>query len=130
MIYVVGERLGTGRSRHRLASLFGVSEEQMMEHVVWVNLWDYPGAVPDNYAAMIEQAALYTDTVVLLGRRVAGVFALGTKPWLTRIVRNAGAGPDVLVIPHPSGRNFWWNAKANEDAARSLLRAAWMRSGR
>jgi hypothetical protein len=130
MIYVVGERLGTGRSRERLAELIGVTVEEMMAHAVWVNLWDYPGAVPDNYATMIEQAARSEDSVILLGRRVADVFSLVRKPPLSEIVRNAGVGPLILLLPHPSGLNRWYNDPANETAARDALHAVWLRSGR
>ena len=128
MIYIVGERIGTGRSRSKLADLFGVPEDEMMAQAVWVNLWDYPGGVAANYAHAIEQAAQSSDAVILLGRKVADVFALGDRDPLTEIVRNGGVGPTVLLLPHPSGLNRWYNDEASETAAREALHRVWVRS--
>lgn len=128
MIYVVGERLGTGRSRGKLAALIGVPETTMMEHVVWINLWDYPGGRPDLYATAIERAALPEDSIILLGREVAAQFALDGRAPLTLIERNGGIGPAILLLPHPSGLNRWYNDEGQESAARDALHRLWIRS--
>jgi uracil-DNA glycosylase len=52
--------------------------------------------------------------MILLGTRVARAF--GMKPsWL----RWAGG---IAVVPHPSGRNRWWNHKKNRRAAKRFFK--------
>jgi hypothetical protein len=128
MIYVVGEKLGTGRTRRRLSEMIGVDEESMMERVCWTNLWDVPGQHGAHVARMIEQAAQTTDAIVLLGRRVAEVFALADREPLTEIARNGGIGPVVLLLPHPSGKNLWYNDPGNRESARAAVRLIWARA--
>jgi hypothetical protein len=125
VIYVIGERLGTGRSRKRLAELIGVPEETMMEHVCWVNLWDVPGNIPAYEVSMIEQAAQHDDAIVLLGREVAEAVSLGDQDPLSRIERNGGVGPVLLLLPHPSGLNRWYNDAANTARAQEALHDVW-----
>lgn len=60
--------------------------------------------------------------VVLLGREVARAFAFGSLkypvPWLNPLV---GEGTIFYPLPHPSGRNTWYNSEDNRRAAAQLL---------
>lgn len=52
--------------------------------------------------------------LILLGRRVAGVFDLQFRPFI-RLGR-------FLILPHPSGRNRQWNEVGSAERARELIR--------
>lgn len=123
MIYVVGESLGSGGTRRRLAALFEVPEAEMMDAVLWLNLWEYPGARPERYVRLVEESADPTDAIILLGRRVQRAFGLEQQEPLTTIVR--GSGTTILCLPHPSGLNRWWNDPAHVVEATTALRALW-----
>jgi len=125
MIYVVGEKQGTGGTRRRLAALLGVSVDEMMDAVVWINLWEYPGTRPERYVELIEDGARPRDAIILLGRRVARAFRLGDLRALGTVSRNAGHGPVIIALPHPSGLNRWWNDPDRLDDALIALRALW-----
>ena len=133
MIYVIGEYLGTG-SRHltsrRLAHLCGVSEETLLGSVVWLNLFDTPGTNSRLTVDMVERAAESSDAILLLGRRVARAWALDDLPPLGVVMRNAGQGPLIALIPHPSGLNRWWNDPEHEETCGHLLTTLWIRYGR
>ena len=124
MIYVVGESLGSGGTRRRLASMFEVPEDEMMDAVVWLNLYEYPGTRPERYVRLVEESAATEDAIVLLGRRVQRSFGLDGQDALTEIVRSGG-GPVILCLPHPSGLNRWWNDPAHVVAATEALRRIW-----
>jgi hypothetical protein len=123
VIYVVGESLGSGGTRRRLASLFEVSENEMMDAVLWLNLWEYPGTRPERYVRLVEESAEPLDAVVLLGRRVQRAFGLERQEALSTIVRSSGT--TILCLPHPSGLNRWWNDPAHVREATEALRALW-----
>jgi hypothetical protein len=126
VIYVVGERTPDGANpstRRRLASLCDVDVDELMASVVWINLFDQPGTDADRYAAMIERAAADGDAIVVLGRRAQRAFALGKPDALTVITRHRG--PIVVALPHPSGRNRWWNDPAHVVDAEALMRRVW-----
>lgn len=57
------------------------------------------------------------DGVLLAGARVARAFGLQGQPWLSW----RATDPAVAVVPHPSGRNRWWNAPEDRAAARLFL---------
>lgn len=76
MIYIVGERLGRGGTRSHLAALTGVTVAELMDAVVWINLWEYDGTRADRYVRMVEEVARPEDAIILLGRRVARAFGL------------------------------------------------------
>lgn len=126
MITIVGEEdSGTGRSGRRMAELFGVDYGTFSTRVNWVNLFDNPNAPASVIARTVEQTSRAQDAIILLGRRVAHEFMLDDKPALFQLSRNAGAGPVVLLLPHPSGLNRWWNDEANTQAAEQILRDLW-----
>lgn len=55
---------------------------------------------------------------ILLGQRVADAFNFHW-PLLNWI---SVGGVTVAVVPHPSGRNLWWNDAVNRSQARRFLR--------
>ncbi len=53
---------------------------------------------------------------VLFGRKVARAFGLGPEaPWMTW-------DEGIAVVPHPSGRSYWYNDPENRARARTFLR--------
>lgn len=129
MIFVVGESPGGDRdvssTDMRLASILDISPDELIEQTAWVNLWPHVGSDPKLYVAMVERAAMPGDLVVLLGRHVASEFLLDLVPPLGTVVRNAGDGPTIMCLPHPSGRNRWWNDPKNEERAAYELQPLW-----
>lgn len=69
---------------------------------------------------------------LLLGRRVVSAFGLSELEPLDWKVIDCGRGAgwnrassptaQVAFLPHPSGRNRWYNEQRNTDAAREFLR--------
>ena len=133
-----GEPVG-GRIGRRLAGYMGVTLEEFLERFDRENLVDrYPGrsgegdAFPAAEARERARKVCFEDRpyVLLLGRGVAGAFGLGAQPWLTwayvKRVLPAQLGTvfvhaRVAVVPHPSGRNRWWNEQANRERAGEFL---------
>ncbi len=58
---------------------------------------------------------------VLCGRRVGGAFELDDAEWFTKVERR---GVDMVVIPHPSGRNREYNDPAAVARAKDAVRWA------
>lgn len=56
---------------------------------------------------------------MLLGRRVAAAFGV-SAPYFS-VARVAGAA--VVVVPHPSGVNHWYNEPENVARMRRFMRA-------
>jgi len=125
MIIVVGESLGKGGTRSHLARLLDVSVPEMMAHVLWINLWEYPHTTTSIYVDAIERLAREEDAVLLLGRRVVRAFDLADRGPFEVVSRNAGLGPLIVPVPHPSGLNRWYNVPANVAAAETVLRSLW-----
>lgn len=65
-----------------------------------------------------QREAIGGRVVVLLGRKVAEAFGLKGLPYLQWCRHRGGR---VVVVPHPSGVNRWWNEAANVAAAREVL---------
>ncbi len=65
-----------------------------------------------------------TPIVLLAGRRVAAAFGLRK---VTFFYPEFHRGRVVYVIPHPSGRNQWWNTEENREQARTWF--AWLLEG-
>ena len=64
-------------------------------------------------------------TVILLGRRVsraAGLARMDLLTWGNMWADESDQyGVRVGLLPHPSGRNRWWNDPDNQEAARRFL---------
>lgn len=125
MIVVVGESLGKGGTRSHLALLLDVDVPTMMSRVLWLNLWEYPYTTTSIYVDAVERIAREQDVVLLLGRRVVRAFGLAERGPFEVVARNAGVGPMLVPVPHPSGLNRWYNTPANVTAAETVLRRLW-----
>ena len=133
MIWVIGER--TGRvsddivgglsSSERLAQIVGVGHMEFLDAVLWLNLWDGPtGTRVERYVRLVEGAADFSDSIWLLGQQVLAAWRLDLQP-LQTIMRNGGAGPEIVAVPHTSGRNLWWNDPDHQEDAAIVLRRIW-----
>ncbi len=125
----------TGQSGERLASLAGLEFPGG-----YVRLFDRSNVVerPDDWrdpakvATGVERLTarmLDESRVILLGRRVAAAFDvvdLDMLEWRLWRVRVHGAmvtpGTQIARLPHPSGRNRWWNDQANTQRAQTFMR--------
>lgn len=69
----------------------------------------------------VTQEELTGRTVVVLGREAWRRLGLSGTEFFDR---TRGAQPDTLfiLIPHPSGRNLWYNSSKNRYRVRRLLR--------
>jgi len=117
-----------GRNGKRLASLLGVSVEEYLSGTDRVNLLnEYPGRAGNGDAFPLDAARaaaremlprLKGRVVILLGRGVARAF--GVRANFLEIEHRDGV--TFATIPHPSGRNRWWNDPANVERAARFLR--------
>lgn len=121
---VLGELVG-----RRLAEAGGISLDDYLERTDRVNLFQRPLARWDRVGARFHASLVAIDRtrrVILLGRRVAAAFSLAHLdvlrwygPATTRL-----AARSLAIVPHPSGRNRWWNDPANRIQAERFLRTA------
>jgi uracil-DNA glycosylase len=124
-----------GQSGARLARLagVGVSGDDLPENFDLVNLLDkWPGKKGKGDDFNMEEARLKAKSIeeqlkaeeghrfiLLMGRKVerafgwAGLNYLDANLWHTNW---------VILFPHPSGVNTWWNEVQNRDDARKCLR--------
>lgn len=103
----------------RLARLFCLDSDDYLELVERRNL--LPGSMAWNPIAARTAARtmkLYNCDVVCLGSRVARAFGLKAEWLIAQPMQRAV----FYVIPHPSGRNRWYNDFDNRSAVRRLLR--------
>jgi hypothetical protein len=129
MIVVVGEALGTSRGRstsEHLASLLGIDHDEMMPQLVWINLFDHPQTRIDRLVEVIKEAFSPKDIVLLLGRRVQRAFGFEVLKPLDRYWDSEWS-PRFMMVPHPSGRNRWYNDPVNRAQACVELRVMWKR---
>ena len=59
--------------------------------------------------------------MVLVGTRVARAFGI-ESPEFFEWTRREDFGFNLVVIPHPSGVNLWWNKKENKERGTKFLR--------
>jgi hypothetical protein len=77
----------------------------------------------------IESAeSLNGRLVVFVGRRVAEAFGVSNSKWFAwdrAFVLSDGVMVDFryAIIPHPSGRNRWWNDEGNVEEAGKFLKS-------
>lgn len=65
---------------------------------------------------------------ILLGKKVAAAFSVQLVELRWHKIDNQGT--ELALVPHPSGRNVWWNDAANRAAARRFLEGAFGTAGR
>lgn len=138
------------RTADKLMDLTGTTPQEYLELFDRYNLLSkYPGkkgrgdlwlASEAKYAAGALLPLLHERQVVMLGRNVANAFGIQNGyPYLVwnkmdfygipRYITSAPPlelGPDlytmtVMVLPHPSGVNRWYNDPVNEAAARTAM---------
>lgn len=120
-----------GPSGARLARLIGVSLQEFLDGFDRVNL--FPEHVPykDWDLLQAETAAwrMMNDPgrgeIILLGRRVERAFYHGCrdKQFFRPFVSSIRFAQHVTVVPHPSGRNRFWNTPDNVEQARVFWQA-------
>lgn len=121
----------TGRSGRRLAGLLGV--DALHDHVLVLNLVErWPGKAGKGDAFPMAEARETAGAVlalpdepepwrlVLCGANVARAFGLRDVRPLDVVVVGA---KELLMLPHPSGINRWWNGDGHEQAASAVLRS-------
>lgn len=121
----------------RLQQMMGITRGEYLTRFERINLlYGFPGkdgSGEDKFPARMARAAAQTvkpllagRTVVLVGRNVAEAFQLEADffewvdwPVRRRFYRETGLSRAV-VIPHPSGRNHWYNDPLNRELAREF----------
>lgn len=137
---LVGEapgRTGNGRPLEgalgrRIASLAGLSFESYLRSYQRTNVLDYwPGAGVRGARFPISEAWIASlaievrvrrqyRTVVLLGKRVRRAFGL---EYLDYFEKYKYGRATIVVIPHPSGINRWFNSEENRRYFGNFMRA-------
>lgn len=115
----------------RLAKFMGLTRTQYLRTFDRVNvLQDFPGKCKrdDKFpmrdaiiAARAMRPLLAGREVILVGRNVANAFGYYEIPfhhWMS----DDRSGFMVCCIPHPSGRNLWYNLAENREAAAEFWR--------
>lgn len=123
----------------RLVKVMGIARADYFKCFDRVNLLPYfPGRTrvrddsfpmaPAKLAARVMRPLLANRTVILVGRNVADAFELDIPfhewrdvPMRRRepLKRQTGLS-QLAVIPHPSGRNHWYNHEANRLESRAF----------
>lgn len=113
----------------RLAEQMGLTPEDYIRYFQRINLLNkFPGRHKrdDKFPLAKAKAAaeairplLVGRKVVLVGRNVATAFGLGLEffTWGSYPALPAMELFDVAVVPHPSGRNHWYNKPENRQQA-------------
>jgi uracil-DNA glycosylase len=121
-----------GASGARLAQLAGLGGVRDLERAArLVNvLQRWPGfghagekgsKVPIAKAKRAAKKIELVGVVVLAGRRVARAFGLDDAPYF-QWFRTDRHGPcNLVVVPHPSGSNRFWNYPENRELARAFF---------
>ena len=125
----------------RLQTMTGLSRGGYLKAFERVNIfYEYQGKSKKEDRFPVREARLIASsmrpllagrTVVLVGRNVASAFGheeefLEWKKVFCR--RRSPAAPEqpfvanMACLPHPSGRNPWYNAEENREAARTFLK--------
>lgn len=116
----------------------GLSRREYLQYFDRVNLLPYfPGRhkrddkfpmTPARLAAEVMAPLLVDRTVILVGRNVASAFKVEGEfhEWQEVRVRRpcflqrCPGTARVAIVPHPSGRNHWYNQADNMAAARAF----------
>jgi hypothetical protein len=127
----------------RLAHFLGLTKAEYLKAFDRCNLLPYfPGQTGSKskedrlpipaarLAARVMRPLLRGRTIVMVGRQVSDAFQLGPLPFLEWTELQMGprcAATDcsglahVAVIPHPSGRNHWYNSELNRLEMRRFM---------
>lgn len=116
----------TGASGKRLAELAGVHYLDfylLTERTNVVELlpqWRDKTLVQESVRKIYEERMAGRRTI-LLGSRVSAAFGFTAEPLSWVLVDQHR---EVARMPHPSGRNHWWNDRQNYESARAFLSEA------
>lgn len=120
-----------GRCGNRLARLSGLDLQDYARRFARANVLEqWPGKLDKGdafdlpaaraRAAILRRRFRGGRLVVLLGHRTALAFGLRSA----YLQRHRVSCANVVVLPHPSGINRWWNEPENVRRASSFLRRA------
>lgn len=113
----------------RLAQFMGLGAEDYIDAFERLNLvQEYPGRRKHDDKFPLYQARLRAGelrplmrgrTVILMGRKVASAWGEPVaQAEFFEWVRCGTFGTMLAVVPHPSGRNHWYNSSENRQQAR------------
>lgn len=121
----------SGRSGRVIADLMGISLEEFLETFDRANLFNkFPGKNGKGDAFDARRAKRNAHllannnrideykAIIILGKNVAKALGYRSDEWLEW---QKFSRPWVVVIPHPSGINHWWNDKRNRKVAKEFL---------
>ncbi len=119
---------GLGPSAGRLARLAGLGDSASLHRAFTVvNLVGQPvagfrwPAEEARHVATVLSQSVDGGRFVLCGRRVAAAFGLRPGVPYFEWVRRPGFA--AAVVPHPSGKNRWWNERRNLARAKRFFRS-------
>lgn len=116
-----------GRIGRRLERLAGLSEGELPYVFALGNLLSQPQPYDGfdmtqaykNWAGFADEMIFEFSHVVLLGGRVRQAAGYLHLPWMRWVPRWE---VQIAAMPHPSGRNLWWNSAENTRRAERFLR--------
>jgi hypothetical protein len=115
-----------GRIGRRIARLAGVPLATYLHRTIRINIYDQPPERWNRGEARKRAKAILAELtpgarVVIFGRKAidaCGFAGYGQWQWMTMWRPNGNV--EVMLMPHPSGRNRWWNAPGNVALARHV----------
>lgn len=121
-----------GCTGHRLSQLAGVSPFRYLRKFIRLNVFykapgksgAFPMTLAREYAAEIAPYLTHR-TVVFVSLSVADAFGWRNAPLMKWTPVDLGHGTVwCAVVPHPSGRNRWYNSARNKAQAEEFMRSA------
>ena len=114
-----------GRVGARIAEYASITEAEYLQFTDRHNLFNAPISdwVPELARRSAEDIwpSMVGRATMLLGARVVTAFSLNPSRLHLDWQAVDGQGTIVSMLPHPSGRNLWWNEAENRAAARRFL---------
>ena len=113
-----------GRIGRRISEYAGITFDDYLESTDRYNL--FPSPISGWFAEHAQQHAidiwpmLVGRRTLLLGKNVTRAFGLAPADLLLSWRRPIDE-IEIAMLPHPSGRNLWWNEAENRVAARHFL---------
>lgn len=109
-----------GSSGRRLAELFGRWPHPSVRAVNLFQSWENGTPASARRVADVILAGVPEHRIVALGTQVRAAF--GLEAWFdSDTVPGAGGHKHIVAIPHPSGRDRYWNVPERVVAARLFL---------
>jgi uracil-DNA glycosylase len=109
----------------RLAEAANISWGRYLVETERRNIFNSPVEPWPFREALIHAQSIWPSLIgrrtILLGKRVAEAFSV--KLEILRWADVDDRGTMIAIVPHPSGRNLWWNDPEHRAAARRFLGA-------